>query len=221
MSKSFAVIGIGRFGTSVALTLSLMGHEVLAVDTSAAAIDSIADRVTHAIVADATDERVLRRIGIAEFDAVVISVAADIRASILTAMLSKELGAKRVVAKAADDLHAKLLIKAGADQVVQPERDSGVRLARSIAVDSVLDYFALTDDVSINELRLPYSWAGKSLVQLGIRTRYGVSVIAIKRGEKMIVAIDPNSALEQGDVLVLLGSNHELEKLASNRLIRK
>ena len=215
MSKSFAVIGIGRFGTSVALTLSLMGHEVLAVDTSAAAIDSIADRVTHAIVADATDERVLRRIGIAEFDAVVISVAADIRASILTAMLSKELGAKRVVAKAADDLHAKLLIKAGADQVVQPERDSGVRLARSIAVDSVLDYFALTDDVSINELRLPYSWAGKSLVQLGIRTRYGVSVIAIKRGEKMIVAIDPNSALEQGDVLVLLGSNHELEKLAT------
>lgn len=215
MSKSFAVIGIGRFGTSVALTLSLMGHEVLAVDTSAAAIDSIADRVTHAIVADATDERVLRRIGIAEFDAVVISVAADIRASILTAMLSKELGAKRVVAKAADDLHAKLLIKAGADQVVQPERDSGVHLARSIAVDSVLDYFALTDDVSINELRLPYSWAGKSLVQLGIRTRYGVSVIAIKRGEKMIVAIDPNSALEQGDVLVLLGSNHELEKLAS------
>lgn len=215
MSKSFAVIGIGRFGTSVALTLSLMGHEVLAVDTSAAAIDSISDRVTHAIVADATDERVLRRIGIAEFDAVVISVAADIRASILTAMLSKELGAKRVVAKAADDLHAKLLIKAGADQVVQPERDSGVRLARSIAVDSVLDYFALTDDVSINELRLPYSWAGKSLVQLGIRTRYGVSVIAIKRGEKMIVAIDPNSALEQGDVLVLLGSNHELEKLAS------
>ena len=215
MSKSFAVIGIGRFGTSVALTLSLMGHEVLAVDTSAAAIDSIADRVTHAIVADATDERVLRRIGIAEFDAVVISVAADIRASILTAMLSKELGAKRIVAKAADDLHAKLLIKAGADQVVQPERDSGVRLARSIAVDSVLDYFALTDDVSINELRLPYSWAGKSLVQLGIRTRYGVSVIAIKRGEKMIVAIDPNSALEQGDVLVLLGSNHELEKLAS------
>ena len=215
MSKSFAVIGIGRFGTSVALTLSLMGHEVLAVDTSAAAIDSIADRVTHAIVADATDERVLRRIGIAEFDAVVISVAADIRASILTAMLSKELGAKRVVAKVADDLHAKLLIKAGADQVVQPERDSGVRLARSIAVDSVLDYFALTDDVSINELRLPYSWAGKSLVQLGIRTRYGVSVIAIKRGEKMIVAIDPNSALEQGDVLVLLGSNHELEKLAS------
>ena len=215
MSKSFAVIGIGRFGTSVALTLSLMGHEVLAVDTSAAAIDSIADRVTHAIVADATDERVLRRIGIAEFDAVVISVAADIRASILTAMLSKELGAKRVVAKAADDLHAKLLIKAGADQVVQPERDSGVRLARSIAVDSVLDYFALTDDVSINELRLPYSWAGKSLVQLGIRTRYGVSVIAIKRGEKMIVAIDPNSALEQGDVLVLLGSNHELDKLAS------
>ena len=215
MSKSFAVIGIGRFGTSVALTLSLMGHEVLAVDTSAAAIDSIADRVTHAIVADATDERVLRRIGIAEFDAVVISVAADIRASILTAMLSKELGAKRVVAKAADDLPAKLLIKAGADQVVQPERDSGVRLARSIAVDSVLDYFALTDDVSINELRLPYSWAGKSLVQLGIRTRYGVSVIAIKRGEKMIVAIDPNSALEQGDVLVLLGSNHELEKLAS------
>lgn len=215
MSKSFAVIGIGRFGTSVAITLSLMGHEVLAVDTSAAAIDSIADRVTHAIVADATDERVLRRIGIAEFDAVVISVAADIRASILTAMLSKELGAKRVVAKAADDLHAKLLIKAGADQVVQPERDSGVRLARSIAVDSVLDYFALTDDVSINELRLPYSWAGKSLVQLGIRTRYGVSVIAIKRGEKMIVAIDPNSALEQGDVLVLLGSNHELEKLAS------
>ena len=215
MSKSFAFIGFCRFGTSVALTLCSMCQEVLAVDTGAAAIDSIADRVTHAIVADATDERVLRRIGIAEFDAVVISVAADIRASILTAMLSKELGAKRVVAKAADDLHAKLLIKAGADQVVQPERDSGVRLARSIAVDSVLDYFALTDDVSINELRLPYSWAGKSLVQLGIRTRYGVSVIAIKRGEKMIVAIDPNSALEQGDVLVLLGSNHELEKLAS------
>lgn len=211
--KSFAIIGLGRFGFSLATTLCKLGHEVLAVDMDEKLIRAIMTEVTHAVQANTTDEHTLSRLGIRNFDCVVISVGNDIRASILTTVLCKDLGAKYVIAKASDDLHAKLLYKTGADKVIQPERDSGVRLARSLTSDSIVDYLELSDEYSINEIRLPSKWENKSLIELDVRTKHGVSVIAIRRNSEIIVSLDPQMPLERDDILVVLGANEELEKL--------
>ena len=212
-AKSFAVIGIGRFGESVAQTLCTLGHEVLAVDRDEARIAAVADHVTHAVVADTTDERALKRIGVRNFDCVIISVGDDIRASILTTVLAKEQGAQLVIANASDKLHARLLEKTGADKVVLPEHEAGVRLARSLVSGSIIDYLDLSDKYSINETLIPAAWVGKTLIELNVRNRFGVSVIAIRRGEEIIVTLDPKAPLRAGDVLVMIGANESLTRI--------
>lgn len=212
-AKSFAVIGIGRFGASVAQTLCTLGHEVLAIDRDETRIAAIADLVTHAVVADTTDERALKRIGVRNFDCIIISVGDDIRTSILTTVLVKEQGAQYVIAKASDRLHARLLEKTGADKVVLPEHEAGVRLARSLVSGSIIDYLDLSDEYSINETLIPTPWVGKALVELNVRNRFGVSVIAIRRGEDILVTLDPKAPLHAGDVLVMIGSNESLTRI--------
>lgn len=212
-AKSFAVIGIGRFGASVAQTLCTLGHEVLAIDRDETRIAAIADLVTHAVVADTTDERALKRIGVRNFDCIIISVGDDIRTSILTTVLVKEQGAQYVIAKASDRLHARLLEKTGADKVVLPEHEAGVRLARSLVSGSIIDYLDLSDEYSINETLIPTPWIGKTLVELNVRNRFGVSVIAIRRGEDILVTLDPKAPLHAGDVLVMIGSNESLSRI--------
>ena len=208
-AKSFAVIGIGRFGASVAQTLCTLGHEVLAIDRDETRIAAIADLVTHAVVADTTDERALKRIGVRNFDCIIISVGDDIRTSILTTVLVKEQGAQYVIAKASDRLHARLLEKTGADK----EHEAGVRLARSLVSGSIIDYLDLSDEYSINETLIPTPWVGKTLVELNVRNRFGVSVIAIRRGEDILVTLDPKAPLHAGDVLVMIGSNESLTRI--------
>lgn len=217
MSKNFAVIGLGRFGKSVALTLCELGHEVLAVDIDPVRVDIIKDDVTHAVQADTTEERALAQLGIRNFDCVVISVGDDIRASILTTVLCKELGAKYIIAKASDDLHAKLLTKTGADKVVQPEHEGGIRLARSLVSGGILDYLELSDEYSVHETRIPIAWIGRSLTQINVRHEYGASVIAIRRGRDILLALDPSQPMQEGDVLVIIGSNDNLERIANLR----
>ena len=212
-AKSFAVIGIGRFGASVAQTLCTLGHEVLAIDRDETRIAAIADLVTHAVVADTTDERALKRIGVRNFDCIIISVGDDIRTSILTTVLVKEQGAQYVIAKSSDRLHARLLEKTGADKVVLPEHEAGVRLARSLVSGSIIDYLDLSDEYSINETLIPTPWVGKTLVELNVRNRFGVSVIAIRRGEDILVTLDPKAPLHAGDVLVMIGSNESLTRI--------
>ncbi|MBE5785557.1 MAG: TrkA family potassium uptake protein [Clostridiales bacterium] len=212
-AKTFAVIGLGRFGTSVAETLCALGHEVLAVDRSESRVAAIADSVTHAIVADTTDERALKRLGIRNFDCVILSVGDDIRASILSTVLMKEQGAQYVIAKASDALHARLLEKTGADKVVLPEYEAGVRLARSLVSGSIIDYLDLSDKYSITETRIPEKWAGKTLIELNVRRNYDVSVIAIRRGEEILVTLDPKAPLESGDILVMIGTNAGLSRI--------
>ena len=212
-AKSFAVIGIGRFGASVAQTLCTLGHEVLAIYLDETRIAAIADLVTHAVVADTTDERALKRIGVRNFDCIIISVGDDIRTSILTTVLVKEQGAQYVIAKASDRLHARLLEKTGADKVVLPEHEAGVRLARSLVSGSIIDYLDLSDEYSINETLIPTPWVGKTLVELNVRNRFGVSVIAIRRGEDILVTLDPKAPLHAGDVLVMIGSNESLTRI--------
>lgn len=212
-AKTFAVIGLGRFGTSVAQTLCALGHEVLAVDRNENRVAAVADSVTHAMVADTTDERALKRIGIRNFDCVILSVGDDIRASILSTVLMKEQGAPYVIAKASDALHAKLLEKTGADKVVLPEYEAGIRLARSLVSGSIIDYLDLSDKYSITETRIPEKWAGKTLIDLNVRRNYDVSVIAIRRGEEILVTLDPKAPLQQGDVLVMIGTNQGLSRI--------
>lgn len=212
-AKTFAVIGLGRFGTSVAQTLCALGHEVLAVDRDENRVAAVADSVTHAMVADTTDERALKRIGIRNFDCVILSVGDDIRASILSTVLMKEQGAPYVIAKASDALHAKLLEKTGADKVVLPEYEAGIRLARSLVSGSIIDYLDLSDKYSITETRIPEKWAGKTLIDLNVRRNYDVSVIAIRRGEEILVTLDPKAPLQRGDVLVMIGTNAGLSRI--------
>lgn len=211
--KSFAVIGVGRFGGSLALTLTKMGYDVLAIDCDEECISNIADHVTHALVADASEERTLRQLGVSNFDCIIIAMADDLRASILTTVLCKELGAKRVIAKAYDDLHAKLLIKTGADKIIMPERETGVRLAHALVSDSVLDYIELSPDYSITEIRVPRHWIHKTILQNNVRARYRVSIIAIRRDNKVDVSIDADFMLKEGDVLVMIGSNENLKRI--------
>ncbi|MBM7582049.1 trk system potassium uptake protein TrkA [Caldicoprobacter guelmensis] len=213
MKKQFAIIGIGRFGSSVAKTLCALGHDVLAVDRSQERIQEIADCVTHAVQADATDEETLRSLGIRNFDAVVVSIGDDIQSSILIALLCKELGVKFVIGKAQNDLHAKVLYKIGVDKVVFPERDMGVKIAHHLASTNVLDYIELASDYSLVEVTAIPEWIGKSLKQINMRVVYGLNIVAIKRGDDVLVSPKGEDVIYEGDVLVAIGRNDHIKML--------
>jgi trk system potassium uptake protein TrkA len=213
MSKSFLIIGLGRFGQSTARMLTTLGHEVVAVDKRADRVSMVKDNVMRAIQADTTDERAVAQLGIRNFDSIVICIGDDIRASVLATVLCREMGAKKIVAKAQDDLHQKLLIKTGADRVVQPEHDGGIRLARSLVAEGVLDSLDLSDEYSINEVEIPREWIGRSLAQIDVRNRYGVSIIAVRRDGHVSVNIDPNEPFHKEDSIYLLGDDKSLERI--------
>lgn len=212
-TKSFLVIGLGRFGRSVALNLEEMGHEVMGMDRDEDVVREVADQLTHAAQVDTTDERAVSQLGVRNFDAVVVAIATDLRAAILTTVLCKEMGAKKLICKASDELQAKLLKKLGADKVIQPERETGSRLAHSLVSDNVLDFLELSEEYGISEIKLPAVWAEKTLAELDIRASYGVSIIAVRREEQIILALDAQMTLKHGDVLVLIGANRDLERV--------
>ena len=210
--KQFLVLGLGRFGGSLARSLCKMGHEVLAVDTDAETVEDIAPYVTQAIQANATDEEALQTMGVNNFDVAVVSIGA-IRDSILVTVLCKEAGVPYVVAKAADDLHAKVLRKVGADRVVFPERDMGARVAKSLVTPSILDMMELADDYQIAEVRTPPSWCGRTLVDVNVRRNYGLSVLAIHRGKDFLASPGADTMLREGDVLLVLGKQASIDAI--------
>lgn len=215
--KQFAVVGCGRFGRSIAKTLYSLGHDVLAVDNYMENVEEIADSVTHAVQADVTDDDALRALGLGNFDVVIIGVASNLEASIMSTLIAKELGAKKIVAKAKDELHGKLLSKIGADEVVFPERDMGIRVAHNIVSPNILDYIELSSDYSIIEVSVIKEWQGKTLRQLSLPKKYGINVIAIKQGENINIVPNPDDIINRGDVFIVIGNNkslHELEKKA-------
>ncbi len=213
MQKNILVIGLGRFGISTAKTLYRLGHDVMAVDKRGDRVNAIKDKVTHAVQADTTDENVVQQLGVSNFDCVVICIGDDIRSSTLATVLCREMGAKRIVCKAQDDLHKLLLLKTGADSVVMPELDGGARLARSLSAQGVLDSLDLSEEYSLNEILVPESWVGKSLVGLNARNKYGMTIVAIRRNDSVQVNIDPNLPFLPGDTLYAIGSNQDFEKL--------
>lgn len=213
--KQFAVIGLGRFGTSVALSLSDMNYDVLAVDINEDKVHDISDRVYYAVQADAMEEQALKSLGIRNFDVVIVAIGHQIQANVLVTVLLKEMGVRKVVAKAQNGLHGKVLEKVGADMVVYPERDMGARLAHVLVSRNILDLINLSTDYSIIELSAPGEFVGRSLQDLALRKKYGVTVLALRRGEKVLISPAAGEKVNEGDVLVAIGRNDRLKKLES------
>ena len=216
-SKQFVVIGLGRFGSSVARTLYALGNDVLAIDISEAAVQEISDSVTHAVQADGTDENVLKSTGIRNFDVAVIGMGDDVQGSIMSTLLVKELGVKYVVAKAQSEIHAKVLYKIGADRVVFPERDMGTRVAHNLASSNILDYIELSSDYSIAEIAAIPDWVGKSLRELNMRSKYGMNVMAIKRNGDINISPGADDVILKDDVIVVIGGNEELNEIKDGK----
>lgn len=211
----FAVIGMGRFGSSVVRTLHEMGHHVLAMDRDEEALRRVTDYATHAVQIDATDPEALRAVGITNFDAVIVSIGADVQESILTTLLLKEMGVKKVVSKAVDELQGRVLEKVGADLVVRPERDMAVRVARSLASRNVVDMLELSPSYLVEEVNVGNKLSGRSLGDLDLRTRFGVNVLLIKRDSQILITPTPETQLQAGDVLVVVGEKQGLSRLES------
>ncbi|MDF2726000.1 MAG: potassium transporter Trk [Paenibacillus sp.] len=211
MKKQFAVIGMGRFGSSVAKTLIGLGFEVLAIDSSEQRAQELSNIVTHVVQADSTDEEALRALGLRNFDVVVVAIGQDIQSSILTTIILKEIGVPKVVVKAQNELHGKVLQKIGADKVVYPERDMGQRVAHHLISSNIIDYIELSDDHSIAEIRASRAMIGKSLGQLDIRAKYGCNVMGIKSGTAMNIAPRADDLIKEDDVLIVVGKNSDMK----------
>ncbi|OIK15589.1 potassium uptake system protein [Bacillus sp. MUM 116] len=212
MAKQFAVIGMGRFGSGLAAELFKEGAEVLAIDKNEKRIQDNSHIVTHAVVADTTDERVIKELGLRNMDVVVVAIGDDIQTSILTTMILKELGVNQVIAKAVTNQHAKVLKQVGADRVVLPERETGIRIARKLLSPNVLDFIELSDEYKIEEIVASPFMIGKSLRELDIRAKFQVSVIAINSDGKMNISPLPDDKIQQGDILLVLGEKKLLKK---------
>lgn len=211
MKKQFAVIGLGRFGGSICKELIDLGAEVLAIDKDPNRINEYAQIVTHAVVGDTTDESVLKSIGIRNFDYVIVAIGDDIQASILTTLILKELGVNNITAKAQNEYHEKVLLKIGADRVVHPERDMGIRIANNMVSNNVLDYLELSDKYSIVEIVANKRLEGRTLKGLNIRAKYGINIVAIKRGDSIIVSPPADEVILEKDILVAIGTDENID----------
>ena len=212
MGKQFAVIGLGRFGQSVAKTLYKLNYDVLAIDTNENLIQENINEVTQAVQVDSTDEVALKSIGIRNFDVVVVAIGQNIQASILTTLILKEMGIETIVVKAQNQLHAKVLYKIGATKVVFPERDMGQRVAHNLVTPNILDYIELSEDYSIVEIIASEKMDNKNLIDLDIRARYGVNVMALKNNKNINIAPKATDIIRQGDIMVVIGHNKDLRK---------
>lgn len=213
--RQVAVLGLGRFGIAVAGELTRLGHEVLAIDSSERIVQSVADEVTHAVQADITDGDALRELGLSDFDTVIVAVSSNLEASILATVLSRQLGVKRIVAKAASRLHGSILEQVGADRVVSPERETGYRLAHSFAATGVRDYLDLAPGYGLARVVAPDAWVGKRLGDLDLRESCGLTAMALYREGSVTLNPNPSESLRRGDELTLAGLDEDLERLPS------
>lgn len=214
--KQFAVIGLGRFGSSLAKTLAKMGYEVLAIDEDEEKVESLSDSVTHAVQANALEEQALKALGVRNFDVVVVAIGQDIQSNILATLMLKEMGVSRVVAKASTELQGKVLQKIGADIVVFPERDMGERLARSLVSRNIIDQINLSPDYSLVELSAPSELIGNNLLESNLRKKYGVTLLAIRRGNDIIISPGAKEVIKEGDILIVIGNNEKLKNFETS-----
>lgn len=212
-AKSFAVIGLGQFGMTLAKELANADYDVLAIDDKDENIQEIAETVTYAVRADVREPDILKSLGVQNVDVAIVAVAENMEASITATMQAKDLGVPLVLSKAMNSLHGRILEKIGADQVIYPERSMGLRVARNLTSGGFEDIFELSSEFSMAEFRIPAEWVGKSLAELKIREKYKINVVAAKLGDEVNVNVDPAQKLEAGCVLVAAGKNQDLNKV--------
>ena len=213
LNKTYAVFGLGRYGFSVAKELVNSGVDVIAVDSDEKIVNSVASELPFCKCADTTDIEVLKKLGIANADVVIVAMAGNIEASVMTVMLCKELGVPTVIAKSSSEMHYKILTKVGADKVVFPEKESGIRLAKNLLSSGLVDIIELSKNVSMIELNVKEEWIDKTLLELNLRKKYSINFIAIKENNKVEINIDPNVVLNEKMKLVVIGSKAKLAKL--------
>ncbi len=213
LNKTYAIFGLGRYGISVAKELVRNGAEVIAVDSNENIVNSLVNELPFCKCADTTNKEVLTKLGIASVDTVIVAMAGNIEASVMTVLLCKELGVPNVIAKCSNDMHYKILTKVGADKVVFPEKESGTRQAKNLLSSGFMDVIELSTEVSMIELDVKKEWIGKNLLELNLRKRYSINVIAVKEDNKIEIDIDPNIPLTDKMKLVVIGKTSKLSKI--------
>ena len=211
--KTYAVFGLGRYGIAVARELVDNGVEVIAVDSDEKIVNAAADELPICKCADITDPDVIRQLGISNVDVVIIAMANNLEASVMAVTLCKEIGVKTVIAKCANEMHQKILTRVGADKVVFPENESGIRLAKNLLSSGFVDMVSLAKNVSMIELDVKSDWIHKNLVELNLRKKYSINVVAIRKGESVSVDIDPYTPLKSEDKLIVIANPEKLAKL--------
>ena len=212
-NKAYAVFGLGRYGMAVAHELVDNGAEVIAIDDNQEIVNDAATHLPICKCADVTDAEVLMRLGISELDTVIICMAGSLEASVMAVTLCKELGVKNVIAKCGSEMHQKILLRVGADQVVFPENESGIRLAKNLLSSGFIDMISLSKDVSLIETEVKDEWVGKNLIDLNLRKKYGFNIVAIKKGEDVNVSINPETPLEGETTLIVIANTAKLGNL--------
>ena len=213
MRKTYAVFGLGRYGTAVARELVENGMEVIAVDLDQRIVNAVADELPVCKCADITDPDVIRQLGIGSVDVVIVAMANNLEASVMAVTLCKEIGVETVIAKCANEMHQKILTRVGADKVVFPENESGIRLAKNLLSSGFVDMVSLAKNVSMIELDVKPEWAEKNLIELNLRKKYSINVVALRKGDMVSVDIDPNAPLGKEDKLIVIANTEKLTKL--------
>ena len=216
MKKQYAVLGLGKFGYSIALNLENLGCDVIVVDNSAEKIQSIADSVTYAIKADIAETNIIKSLGARNLDGAIIGVSENLEASIMATISAKEIGIPYVIAKAQNELHATILRRVGADAIVFPEKEMGSRIAKSLVATNFADWIELSDDYSLVETEVPEKWVGESLLNLRVRQRFDINVVGLIEDGHVEVSLDPNKPLPAKGIMILMGSNKALQKFKHN-----
>lgn len=211
--KTYAVFGLGRYGIAVAKELVENGMEVIAVDTEQRKVNDAAAYLPVCKCADVGDAEVISRLGIGNVDTVIVCMASNLEASVMAVMLCKEAGVKTVIAKCANEMHRKILQSVGADQVVFPEKESGIRLAKNLLSSGFVDIITLSDDVSLVEIDVKSEWVGKNLIELNLRKKYGLNIVAVKKGDEVSVSINPEQRLDAKATLIVIANTVNLRKL--------
>lgn len=211
--RSYAIFGLGRYGQAVALELSAGGADVLAVDHNEGVVNALAGELPLCKCADVTDRDVLKQLDIGSFDTVIIAMAESLESTVMATMLCKEMGVETVIAKCGTEMHRRILLRVGADQVVFPESESGTRLAKNLLSAGFVDLLELGRDVSMVEISVRPEWVGKNLQELKLRRKYGINIVAIRQGEDLVVSIDPEKPLAKDAKLLVIANPARLEKL--------
>ena len=210
--KSILLIGLGRFGKHIAMKLHELNHEVMAIDKQEERVEDVLPYVTNAQIGDSMNEAFLRSLGVGNYDVCIVAIGNDFQSSLETTSLLKELGAEMVVSRAARDVHAKFLLRNGADEIVYPEKQLATWTAIRYSSDHILDYIELDDDCAIFEIAVPEAWVGKTVGEMNIRRKYNINIMALKRGGKLELTITPDTRFTEGEAMLVLGNNRDMQK---------